>query len=181
MRLLRRVQHWLRRDRMGADLAQEIETHRAMIREKFERLGYDVDAAMSASARALGNTTLSREDARAVWLAPWLESVGQDVRIAARSLVKRPGITTVAVLTMALGIGANTAVFSLLDASLFKAMPVPHPEQLAFLSQVDSTGEQLDFSYPEFVQLPATASRRPAASSRSMARDSARWSTVTPR
>ena len=153
MRFLRRVLHWLRRDRMGADLAQEIETHREMIRDKFERLGYDADAAISASARALGNTTLSREDARGVWLAPWIESVGQDLRIAARSLLKRPGITTIAVLAMALGIGANTAVFSLLDASLFKAMPVPHPEQLAFLSQVDSTGEQLDFSYPEFQQL----------------------------
>jgi predicted permease len=152
-RFLRRVRHWLNRDRLDADLAREIEMHRAMTREKFERLGYDADAALSASARALGNTTVSREAAREVWFAPWLESVAQDLRIAARSLAKRPGLTAIAVLTMALGIGANTAVFSLLDASLFKALPVPHPEQLAFLSQVDSTGEQLAFSYPEFQQL----------------------------
>lgn len=152
-RFLRRVRHWVSRSRLDADLAREIETHRAMTREKFERLGYGADEATTASARALGNTTLSREAARGVWLAPWLESIAQDLRIAARSLAKRPGITAIAVLTMALGIGANTAVFSLLDASLFKALPVPHPEQLAFLSQVDSTGEQLDFSYPEFQQL----------------------------
>jgi predicted permease len=153
VRFLRRVRHWASRSRLDADLAREIDTHRAMTRERFERLGYDADAAISASARALGNTTLSREDARGVWFAPWLESIAQDLRIAARSLIKRPGVTCIAVLTMALGIGANTAVFSLLDASLFKALPVPHPEQLAFLSQVDSTGEQLDFSYPEFQQL----------------------------
>jgi predicted permease len=150
---LRRVSRVLRHDQFSRELAEEVETHRVMKQAELERLGYSPRDAAAMSRRAMGNTTVARERARGVWFAPGLERVVQDLRFGARTLVKRPGMTTVAILVIALGIGANTALFSLVDASLFQSLRVDHPDQLVALSQIDSTGAELDFSLPNVERL----------------------------
>jgi hypothetical protein len=98
---LRRIQYWCRARTIEADLAEELEIHRAMTQERLERDGLPAPDAIYASRRALGNLTLAREDARAVWIWPSLEHVRQDVRYGARLLRKQPAFTATAILTLA--------------------------------------------------------------------------------
>jgi putative ABC transport system permease protein len=128
--LLRRLRYWMRRRRVEAELAEELETHRALRQEQLERDGLSRPEAQYASRRALGNETLAREDARGVWIWPWLESAWQDARYGVRMLTKHPGFTLTVVATLALGIGANTAIFSVVDAYLMRTLPVRDPQQL---------------------------------------------------
>src|SRR5947209_6497873 len=117
-KLIRRLLYLVRYERHARELAEEMEFHRAL-----------------SGARAFGNATLAREDVRAVWILPWLESVWQDLRVGARMLRKSPVTTAVAVSTMALGIGANTAVYSLIDGAMFRDMPVRDPDRLVFFTE----------------------------------------------
>jgi predicted permease len=91
----------------------------------------------------------------ALFLAPRRaeDEIVQDIRFALRHLIKNPGFTCVAVLSLALGIGANTAIFSLVDAVMVKMLPVRNPEQLVALDSFTQRGEQRDFSYPLFIYL----------------------------
>jgi predicted permease len=107
---------------------------------------------------------LVRRSTTAFWDALFLaprraeDEIVQDVRFALRHLLKNPAFTSVAVLSLALGIGANTAIFSLVDAVLLKTLPVKHPEQLVALDSFTQRGEQRDFSYPLFKYLQGRAS-----------------------
>ena len=99
-----------------------------MAQDELERSGVPAaDDAGGSESTALGNVTLAREDARAVWIAPWLDSVRQDVAYALRSLRRNPGSPLALILVSALGIGATTAVFGLLDVLMFKPLPVLPP------------------------------------------------------
>ncbi|PYR72728.1 MAG: hypothetical protein DMF86_22690 [Acidobacteria bacterium] len=124
MKLLRRALGWIRRRRLDADLAEELEFHRSAAQAALERDGLSADDARAASRRALGNLTLAREDARAVWIAPWIESVWQDARYAARTLRRERGSTLVALGALTVAIGLNTAVFSVFNAFVFRPWPV---------------------------------------------------------
>jgi putative ABC transport system permease protein len=131
--LWRRFVQALRRGRADTDLAEEIESHRAMVQGELESRGVPHDDAVGASRRALGNITLAREDARQIWIGRWLESTWQDFQIGVRGLRRNPGFAAVALLTLALGIGVTTAMFTVVEAVLLRPLPYEKPDQLAML------------------------------------------------
>src|SRR5689334_15881000 len=109
---LRRFAHLFRRSREAAAVLEEMEAHRALRQAQLERGGMAPAESVRESRRALGNVTLAREDARDLWVVRWIDTLGQDVRNGCRVLVKYRGVTATAVISLALGIGANAAVFS---------------------------------------------------------------------
>jgi putative ABC transport system permease protein len=118
-----------RRDR-EKELERELEAHLELEAEEQRESGLAPEQARSAARRAFGNTMLVREDVRAVWNLAWLERFLRDVKYASRSLRKSPGFAVVAVLTLALGIGANTAIFSAIDALMLRPLPFTAADQL---------------------------------------------------
>jgi predicted permease len=136
------------------------------IRDHLERVTQDnIDRGMTPEeARrqallAFGNVTLVKEDTRAVWIRIWLEQLRQDIRYAWRTLRRSPGFAAIVILTLGLGIGANTAIFSLMDQVMLRALPVDRPEELALIDapgiyQGRTTGTQV-MSVPMFRGLSA--------------------------
>src|SRR5215813_13573539 len=121
MRLLRRLAYWIRFRSRHDDLMEEVAFHRDLKERELIRAGTAPGAARDAARRAMGNETLMRENARAVWLWPSLEALWQDATYTLRDLRRNPTFTVGVTLTLALGIGANAAMFSLIDRLLFRA------------------------------------------------------------
>jgi putative ABC transport system permease protein len=123
---------WKRRQ-LDKELKEEIEFHLAMREQKLRASGAGEAEARHAARRGFGNVTRLGEDTRMLWTFRWLENLAQDLRYAARSLRKSPVLAVVVVLSIALGIGANTAIFTLMDAVSLRMLPVERPEQLLLL------------------------------------------------
>jgi predicted permease len=118
------------REGREADIERELRSHLEAETEEQLEAGVPADEAPYAARRAFGNVASITEDTRAVWKSSTLESLTQDVAYALRALRRNPGFTAVAVLSLALGIGANTAIFGIVDGLLLRQLPVEEPERL---------------------------------------------------
>ncbi len=126
--------NWLpdifRRKTLYGDLAEEMRLHLEEKTEQFMAEGMSRKEAEQAARRAFGNATVLEERSREVWQLPLVESLGTDLKLVLRRLRKSPGFAATVILTLAIGIGANTAVFSVVNSILFKPLPYPNAEQL---------------------------------------------------
>jgi predicted permease len=123
MRILRRLAYWVWSRAHRDALNDELAFHRDMVERDLVSRGWTPDAARNAACRAMGNETLSRENARDVWTWWWLDALRQDAAYTIRSLRKSPAFTVAVVITLALGLGANAAMFAVADRMLFRAPP----------------------------------------------------------
>jgi predicted permease len=128
--LVRRIQFLLSRERQRRELEEEMRLHRELRARQLEGRGLKPAEALHTAARLFGNETLLKEKANDMWGWNWLEDLGRDWKQTVRVLAANRGFAAIAILTLALGIGANTAIFSVTNALLLQTLPVTEPQQL---------------------------------------------------
>src|SRR5450755_797899 len=151
--ILSRVAALCMRQKLDDDLDEELRTHIEFAVEENLRRGMSRQAARTAALREFGGLTQTKEAYRVQRGSPFIEQMVRDLRFGLRQLRRSPGFAITAILTLALGLGANTAVFSLINGLLLRPLPVPHADRLALLhydrsDQVDRAG--YSFSAPVF-------------------------------
>jgi predicted permease len=155
----RRIRMFFHREQLYRDLEEEMRLHLDLRREQEIDRGLAPAAANRAAHLKFGNAARIRERSLMTWGSETLESILRDVAFGARALLRSPAVTFVALVSLALGIGANTAIFSLLDAVLLRSLPVKDPRQLVLLGTGDANGIGHNivstelYSYPFYRQL----------------------------
>jgi macrolide transport system ATP-binding/permease protein len=154
--ILRKLGWMTQRSRKEAELRDELQFHLQEESEQAEAAGLVTEQAKSAARLELGNVTLLMEDTRATWGWTYLERFWQDLRYAVRTLRRNPGFAAAGILSLALGIGANTAIFSLLNAVVFRLLPVADPQRLVQFTntlplwETGSSSQNSLYDYPQF-------------------------------
>src|SRR5439155_15121122 len=147
-----RLQTLFRRDRITQRLDDEIQFHLDQQIAENISAGMSPEEARYAAQRTFGNPIFLKEKARDTWGWRWLEQFTQDVRFGARLLLHSPLFTAVVVLSLALGIGSNAAIFSIVDALMLRQLPVTAPDELVLLSQRTAQDADYGWSYPLYEQ-----------------------------
>jgi predicted permease len=155
----RRLWMLMRRRQFGVDLEDEMRLHLELRAQELVRAGLSPEDARYAALRRFGNTTLLKEKSHMAWGWEWLEHLVQDMNYGVRAMLRSPGITIVALLSLALGIGANTAIFNLIDAVMLRALPVQEPGRLLLFGDAsdccvsDYFPNQVLYSYPFYREM----------------------------
>ncbi len=141
------------RKRKQSDFRAEIEAHLELEAEQWREQGWTEEEARAAARRAFGNVTRAQERFYEAGRWLWWDHLVQDVRYGLRVLRRNPGFAATAILTLALGIGATTAIFSIVDTVVFKPLPFPTADRLARIRSIfASTGVGSgEASYPDFL------------------------------
>ncbi|MGC2656658.1 MAG: ABC transporter permease [Bryobacteraceae bacterium] len=140
---------WRKRKRQEQDLERELRADLELEAAEQQESGLTTDAASYAARRAFGNQTRVKEDVRVAWGFTAIEHLWQDIRYAAQTLLKSPGFTAATVLTLALGIGANSAIFSIVDGVLLRPLALARPDQLIEVFSRDAQGHRQFVSQPD--------------------------------
>jgi putative ABC transport system permease protein len=144
------IRRFMHRTRKDEDLAEEIESHLAHEQDANAARGLPPQEARRQARLRFGNPRATRERVWRYRSFPWLEDVWRDLRFAVRSLARTPGFTSIALLVIAVGIGVNTAVFSVVDAVLLKPLTYPDPQALVQLVTTSNRGPIPVASIPEY-------------------------------
>ena len=147
-----RIWALFRGGRLDRELHDEIETHLAMQEEEFRRRGMDAATARLAARREFGGVAQAQEIYRDRRGVPWIATAAKDLYHALRGLRRNPGFTAAAVVSLALGIGANTAIFSLFHALMLDTLHVSKPEQLVTIYRTGAWGVGIS-SYPLYLEI----------------------------
>jgi len=150
-KLWTRIRHTIRDEPRDLEFQAELEGHIRLLAERYRGHGMTAEAAMLAARRQFGNTTLLQEDRRAMQIIPAIDALRSDLAYAARMLRKNPGFAAGAVITLALSIGANTTIFSVCNAVLFKPLPYAEPHRIVMLSERQPDGKLGNVAPANFV------------------------------
>jgi macrolide transport system ATP-binding/permease protein len=132
--LIRRLRYWLESARRSEALREEMELHVAEKAEELRADGMTAERARAEARRRFGNVGLKQEASREIWITRFWSEIGQDVRYGCRTMTANKAFSALAVLLLALGIGANTAIYSLMESILLRSLPVADPESLVVLN-----------------------------------------------
>lgn len=149
--LISRITSLANQRKLDVDLDDELRSHIEFAAEESQKRGLSPDEARTAALREFGGVAQIRERYRTQRGLPWLEVFAQDLRFAMRMLWTNPGFTAVTVLTLAIGIGGNTAIFSIVNGVLLNPLPFPKPDELVALDESKPNFATGSISYPNFL------------------------------